>query len=354
MAWDATKPAASAYLVSADLRANWAAIADQALGRNLLGDPEFLIWGAGTSGNAPSWWNISGQTSSDNIARYVATTSITPPSGMAVNLNYASGTLELYQNALSTGDMTTSLKARFAGQAISAGVWVYTASADCKLVMHGPTSNVLSDAIGTGAWTWVTKSLILASSTMTRLGMGVRVNSAGATYVSEPTLVLGPIPPDYPIPGSPVRSAVGTTLSGDPAGLTTDYDGAWTFTHALPFKVERVDIRALTAVTTDNLIVDAQHDNGTSWVSMFSLTSSITKPQLSATSSVKANGAVPDGSYWSRCFEADSDGSGGADTTLSVRVEQVSGTGGKNPNVICRVLSYQPPLQDLRAVGNYK
>ena len=41
-AWDAAKPAASAYFVSGDIRANWAAVADQALGRNLLGDPSLL------------------------------------------------------------------------------------------------------------------------------------------------------------------------------------------------------------------------------------------------------------------------------------------------------------------------
>jgi hypothetical protein len=120
MAWDANKPAASAYFVSADMRANWAAIADQALGVNLLGDPETLIWGAGTSGNAPSWYTLAGQTSDGNIARFVSTTAITVPgSNSAVNLNYSSAAIELFQNVISTGDMTTSIKAALDGQAIS-------------------------------------------------------------------------------------------------------------------------------------------------------------------------------------------------------------------------------------------
>jgi hypothetical protein len=354
MAWDASKPAASAYLVSADMRSNWAAIADQALGRNLLGDPEFLIWGAGTSGNVPSWWNLSGQTSDGNIARQQSTTTITiPGSNNAVSLTYDS-VLVLYQNVLSTGDMTTSIKKALDGQTISAGVWVNTASADCKLVMQGPSSNVLTSAIATGAWTWVTKSLTLASSTMVRVGMGVRVNASGATYVSSPALVLGPIPPDFHIPGAVVRGTIATTLSGDPVGLTTDADGAWNYSHNLPFLVERVDIRALTAVTTANLIIDARHDTGTSWVSMYSATSDTSKPQLSATSSVKANGSTPDGTYTYRCFEADNTGAAPANSTVNIVVQQVAGTGGKNPVVKLRALSFAPPLQGWRAVGNYK
>lgn len=355
MAWNKDKPEASAYLVSADIRANWAALADQALGRNLLGDPDYHIWAAGTSGNAPSWWNISGQTSGGNIARYVSTTSITVPgSNSAVNLNYSSAALELFQNVLSTGDITTSIKATMDGQAISAGVWVHTASADCKLVMHGPSSNVLSSAIGTGSWVWVTKTLTFASSTITRAGMGVRVNSAGATYVSQPTLVLGPIPPNYPMPGVVVRGDVGTVISGDPVALTTDAEGQFVFSHHLPFKVERVDIRAITAVTTANMIIDCQHNSGTSYASIFSATSNTTKPQLSATCSVRSNGAEPDGAYRWRCFAADADGKTDTDAEMNFDVIQVAGTGGKNPTVIARCLSYQPPLQAWRSVGNYK
>jgi hypothetical protein len=189
---------------------------------------------------------------------------------------------------------------------------------------------------------------------MVRLGIGVRVNAAGATYVSEPTFVLGPIPPDYFVPGVVTRGTIGTTLTGDPISLTTDGDTAWNTSIGLPWKVERVDFRALTAVTTANMILDVQHDTGTSWPSIFSATSNTTKPQLSATSSVKSDSATPDGAYWLRCFAADDTGLSPANSTVGISCIQVAGTGGKNPNVKIRALSYQPPLQSLRAVGNYK
>lgn len=355
-AWDATKPAASGYLVSADIRANWAAVEDQHLGRNLLGDPDFSIWAAGTSGDIPSWWNLSGQTSGGNISRFTSTTAITVPgANSAVKLTYDS-TLELYQNVISTGDITTSIKSLFDGQSIAAGAYIYTDSADTKLVMHGPSSDVVSSAVPASTWTWMSNTLQLVSSTVTRVGMGVKINATGDAYIACPTLVLGPIPPDYYIPSPPVIGTVGTVLAGDPLALTTDGDGAFVYSHQLPFRVERVDMRALTGCTTANLIIDCQHDTGTSWPSIYSATSNTTKPQLTSVGSGvdKSDGAAPDGSYWLRCFAADTSGTSPANSTVNLKVIQAPGTGGKNPTIKIRALTYAPPLTPLRAQGAYK
>jgi len=46
--WDATKPATSTALVSADIRNNWTALSQTVGTTNLLADPTFLIWPAGT------------------------------------------------------------------------------------------------------------------------------------------------------------------------------------------------------------------------------------------------------------------------------------------------------------------
>jgi hypothetical protein len=342
MAWDASKPDASAYLVSADIRSNWAALADQALGRNLLGDPEYLIWGAGTSGNVPSWWNLSGQTSDGNIARFQSTTTITVPgSNSAVNLNYSSAALEIYQNALSTGDMTTSIKKMFDGQTISAGVWVYTNSADCKLVLHGPSSNVVSSAIGTGSLTWVTKSLTLASSTMVRLGMGVRVNASGATYVSQPTLVLGPIPPDYYIPGVITKGQIGFQLSGSP--VTTGAEKART-RNLYPWRINAVDINALSATAGSDFRIKLTKFfvEGSCWVEIYS--GSTTYPSLPTGQT--ADRSQPNGSYFARCFTPAE--------TLRVGVDNSSTSGGSNPTVVVYALSYNPPLSSLRTGLSYR
>ena len=360
MAWNQAKPANSDYLVSADVRANFAAVADQALGRNLLGDPDFLIWAIGTCGHAPSWWNIAGQTSAGNIRMVQSTTALTLPAGTnrAPKLTYAA-TLTLFQNVLSTGDMTTSIKRTLGRQSVSAGAMIYTTSNNCKLLLHGPSSEWLSSSVPASAWTWMTRTGILTTSTVTRLGMGVKLAAAGVAYLCQPTLVIGPIPPDQFIPAAVARGTLGTQLSGNPIAVTTDFDGAWNYSHQLPFIVERVDVRALTAATTANMIIDVQHQIGTgaattSWKTIFSATSATSRPQLSKSCSIKVDSATPDGAYRLRCFAADVNGVSSSNSTVNIKLTQACGAGGKNPIVKIRALTYQPPLQSWRAVGNYK
>jgi hypothetical protein len=348
MAWDATKPAASGYLVSADIRSNWAAIADQAMGRNLLGDPEFLIWGSGTSGNAPSWWNLTGQTSDGNIKRVDGTTTDGKSKLMGksgVKLTYDSA-LTLYQNVLSTADITTSVKAPFDGQAVSAAGWVFSGSNDCKLQLNGPASTVLSSAVPASTWTWLTRTLELNSSTMTRLGMGIRLNAAGSACFTCPTLVLGPIAPDYFIPG---ESRYSDTVIG--LAYTTSIPGKGgnliRYRPTKPIRVEGFGVDCMSALSCAyHLGLDKY--NGTSWIENYTCSARAivgpTPPQY--------EGSSFDGAYHARCIEGVHGMTSGlqqdGNRILGVNTAKNSATGARMMFYI-RYLTYEPPLQTWRA-----
>lgn len=335
MAWDQTKPAASAYVVSADLRSNFAAIADQALGKNLLGDPEQIIWAEGITASAPTWWNAT--PAAAQFARFsTSSTSIKVPGGKgATKLTYSASTLTLHQNVLSTGDMSTSIRKSLIGQSISAGAWVYTNSADCKLILQGPSSNVLSSTVTTGSWQWWTQTLTLTTK-FVRLGMGIRLNAAGFAYIASPTLVLGPIPPDYSIPGESRRKELTITVPS-----TTPITGnkiAWRPTY--PCRIDGIAVSAVT-VPTCNVIFDFDKYNGTSYVRVIATGMAI--------NTGAHNEARADGAYDQRCLTRPASAADLTNTLFRLSISKASASGPTNPTFRIAYTTYDPPLQPLRA-----
>jgi hypothetical protein len=337
MAWDASQPATSSLFSSSPLRANFAAIQDQVLGKNLLGDPDFVIWAAGTSGNTPTWWNSTLSTSA-TIGRQTATTSITPPGfGNAVKITYSAGTEKLYQNALSTGDMTTSIKAALDGQSLSGAAHIYTTSTDCRLVLHAASSDVVSSHIQSGSWQKITKNLTVASSTLERLGMGVEISATGNTYISNPVLVLGPIPADFFSPCATYGEYVLQPSANPPsAGAVVRVRPR------LPIRLENTTITTLNAPSCA-LSFTVRHYTGSCWMEAYT-----TSARLSMTGAYES--ATPNNNlYRAYCWDSPSSAEGTADCLLDVFVTKAPASGGKDPVIQLQYTTYDPPLHAWRA-----
>jgi hypothetical protein len=359
MAWDSSKPPASGYLQSAELRANWSAIETQALGTNLFGDPDFGIWAAGSTSNPPSWWNRTTGCAVGGATQTTEATSSGSRRGrggiLMAKMTYQSAKGRLYQNVLSSGDMpSTSHVAmglrKITNNAVSIGAWVYTNSNDCKLMLSDGGTTSLSSAITAGSWQWWTHTMALTTA-MAMLRGGVQINASGYAYVGFPTMVLGPIPPKAPIPCPVSRGTIGIQLAGDPVARTTSPNGIFEYRHNLPWRVDRVDVSCLSAISSGTFTLTIKHYDGTSRREMFTTSA---RPQAAA-----AHFSGTPNKFRDRCFDATTGAADLTDSLMSLFVASTNGHGGgKNPTIMIRTVTYQPPLISLRqgrnGVSGYK
>ena len=329
MSWESDVPASGTQGQAPEIRAQFSAIEDQGLGRNFLGDPDFKIWADGDDAT-PSWWRTSG--AGIVIARE---TSVVKGDVSAFKMTYGSATAWLTQELISDGEKTQAIEDALLGAAFSCGVGIYTSSSDCKVVLGEVATGEYTAAISSGSWQWVKHTLPITAA-MDRLWFGVRLNSAGYVIVALPTVVMGPIAPDFYIPGEARPMALGGQSIGEPP----ETGEIVRLTYKNPFIIDYVRIEAASNATGQALIADVNQVSN----SMFS-----TRPEVAVDAA--GGGATPDGTYAYRCFDS-VHGSGAKILTLNI--DQAPTGGGKNPSVVAYGITYAPPLQAWRAYNSYK
>lgn len=321
-AWVETEPAASSALQSADIRAGWAAI-EEAYGKNLLGDPDFLIWHAGDSA-APAHWQVSG---GPTIARE---TSIVKTLGMSAKITYdGSGDDLIYQDILNTTDYDQV----FDGEEFSFGAWAWSDSSGAYCEIDDGQAQASAQHAGNSAWSWLTGT-ITVDSAADKIRFQGKLDAAGNLYLDQPTVVLGPIPPKKPKPCPTTIIEIGTVLAGDPVATGTE---VFAFSYRRPFLIRYCQLEAISNAGGQAMIVDINHWNGSAWVTAFS-----TKPEIAV--GARSGGQVVDGTYQYRCF------TGGFGTTvedarLGIDVDQAASSGAKNPTILVTALTYRRPLE---------
>lgn len=333
--WDATKPATSGLLVSADIRSNWTALAQTIGGVNLVADPTFLIWPDGDAA-APAHYSLSGVgatiartgTGLGDTVRKVGEFAVKVTSGGG-----ATGVLE--QQLLSTAAYTRA--DYLDGQTVSCGAWLRgVASATAiRLGIYDGVGTTYSSYGANGSWSWVTATRTIdAGATL----LAVRAEATSGTitgYVSGVTCVLGPVSPAYFQPAPVVYRNVDWFIGGtQTTGISKRY-----YISARPAIVKDVQMLVVTPPTGANFIIDVNQ-----WTSsMFS-----TRPTVVATQ--YWGQAAPDTTYSARCLKGSSySGTGSTDqqrSTLILDIDQVgSGTAGSDLYVWVRLLEFARPLE---------
>lgn len=335
MAWDSTKPANSAALVSSVIRQNWDALARTLGGVNLVADPVFLIW-AGGDAVAPTHWVAGGAgvaiartgTGLGDTRRKVGKFCAKVTAGGG-----ATGTLS--QQILPTATFDDFLD----GLSMGLGAWVWTTSVSSVrlYIADGATTTFSSFHTGNGgagAWEWLSFAHVVSASA-TKVEVGISANASTVGYLSGPTLLLGEVPPSYYQP-APVGYG---TLHFPQAGTLSTGTKKGMFAPARPGIVKDVQLRCETAPTTQAVIVDVNTWDGSAFTSMYS-----TRPQIAAAGN--QGGAQPDGTYARRCLSGLHGTSLVAGGLLSVDTDQVgTGTLGADMIVEVRVLQYLRPLE---------
>jgi len=191
-AWDKTKPASGAPLVSADFRNNWAELEKSGNAVTMTRDPVLGVWNAGTTA-APSNYTLAG-TGATIVRTGTGEADTTRQVGKyAAKVTFGSATATLCQDVWSTTTFDTGLR----GRTFSAGLWAKTSTASqvrAQIDDGVGTTNTAYHS-GGGAFEWLTATRTLDTSA-TKLTMCFRVESAGAAYASAYTLVIGALPPD--------------------------------------------------------------------------------------------------------------------------------------------------------------
>lgn len=338
MAWDRTIPATSAALASSPVRANFVAIDQSLMGQNLIRDPYTIIWPAGDA-VAPAHYKIVG---APTIARET-TAGRFKTKGMAPSLT-GSVTGQLIQTILNTTDFDDVWQ----GVPLSWGCWVRsdTASIAKVTIADGITTESSSTHTGGDTFEWLVGTIVLdASATKIEFQMD-SLSVGGKTYFDFPTVVLGLIPPQHPIPP---RVQKGFFFFPESRGDVLVATRVHAVRAERPYIVTNTSLAVKTAPTGAALIVDVNHDEAGVATTMYS-----TKPQIAI--SAKTGGANPDGTYQDRCFQGVTDAEGDDDALLTVDVDQVGSTIiGEDLDITVKTLQFLDDLEAYRgptSIGN--
>ncbi len=339
MAWDRTTPATAAAIASSPVRSNFVALDQSLMGQNLIRDPYLMIWPAGDA-VAPAHYKIVG---APTIARETGAGEY-KTKDMSASLT-GSATSQLIQTILNT----TDFDAVWQGVPISWGCWVRSDTASIATVgIDDGVSPVVSDPHSGGdSFEWLTGTMILdASATKIEWQMD-SLNAGAKTYFDFPTVVIGSVPPQHPIPP---KIDKGVLYFPQGVGVAEVGVRKNSFRAERPFIVTNVSLFVATAPTGAALIVDVNHDQGGTATTMFGGT----KPQIAI--SAKQGGRNPDGTYQNRCFQGGSDTDGADDRQLTVDIDQVGSTVvGSDLNILVRALQFSDPLEayrDTASIGN--
>lgn len=337
MAFDATKPPTSGFLVSSEIRQNWTAIQNTLGETNLLADPTFLIWAAGDT-SAPAHYVLSGTGAAIARAGTGLGDTTRKVGKFCAKVMGGAATAVLTQSLLTT----TSYDDYLDGLVVSVGSWVWSASASAARLEINDGFAATNSAFHTGnsTWQWLTASRTIDLAA-TKLEW--RFNQAAGTtgYVSGPTFLIGETPPGYFVPAPVLYGTIYFPFAGTLATGTNK--GFYTF--ARPAIVKDVQLQAVTAPATQAVIIDVNQGDGTTQTSMYA-----TRPQIAA--AAKFGAAQPDTTYQRRCFTGVS-GASGTNAVLSYDVDQVgTGTAGADLAVQIRCLQYARPLEQFLAAGD--
>lgn len=344
--WDATKPATSGLLVSADIRSNWTALAQTIGGVNLVADPTFLIWPDGDAA-APAHYSLSGVgatiartgTGLGDTVRKVGEFAVKVTSGGG-----ATGVLE--QQLLSTAAYTRA--DYLDGQTVSCGAWLRgVASATAiRLGIYDGVGTTYSSYGGNGSWSWVTATRTIdAGATL----LAVRAEATSGTitgYVSGVTCVLGPVPPAYFQPAPVVAREFSTILAG--VQTVGTYKFRWPVFR--PCLIRDVHLEIVTAPTGANLIVDVNTWDGAAFTSMFTAGA---RPTIVAATG--RGSSRPDSTYARRTTTHMSGTTVPVGSMISVDVDQVgSGVAGSDLVIFVRALEFARPLEQFLSYNDVR
>jgi hypothetical protein len=332
MAWDRSKPAASGFLVSAEIRQNWTALERSLSGVSLLADPTFLIWPAGDAA-APAHWSLQG------AGAAVARIGTGLPDGTRKVGKYAakvtagsSAQAYLAQSLITVANYDDG----FDGVPVSFGAWVHASNANTVRLMIDDGQRTTTSAYhsGDGQWQWLTVAGHVVHEAANRLQALLNVAPGGAGRISGAVFVVGEVPPPQFMPPPVAYGTLYFPLAG-PAQVGARKAE---YVFGRPGLVKDVQLFAKTGPVGAGVIVDVNHWDGAAYQSMF-----IARPQIAA--GTVAGASQPDGTYRYRCFGGGF-GTGIADGLLSVDVDQVGSTvAGADLQVHVRVLQFLRPLE---------
>ncbi len=324
MAWDKSKPAQNSVPISAELRSNWAALAESLGDGNWVANDDLRIWSAGDTA-APDYWTLSG--SGAAVARTGTGLADTTRkvSDFACRVTAGAGAAASLQQKLVPAGASFTRLLFLRNRAFGAGVFVKSANANAVRVglfdgvgaqyspYHSGSASGGPDGDG---WEWLQVGRLL-SGAATMLTLVIDANAGTSFHVSAPTVLFGSLVPDFP---HPCRQQL-VTLGWTHPGTLVAGANILGITHKLhrPGVVLEADLEVITAPTGQAVIVDF-NKNGSS---MFT-----TRPQIAA--AALTGSAAPDGTYAQRCLgrnalvRADVDQVGstaaGADLTAALRV----------------------------------
>lgn len=328
MTLDTSKPATNSLLLSAEARAIATALT-RILHGNLALDSIPLIWAAGDAAWPTHYQAFSG---SPTPARETTIKQF----GMSLKVT-AGGAQGVSGQDLIPATVFPNL---LRGQDFSLGCFVYaTVGAKIRVgINDGIGTSYTIDHVGDSTWRWLTVSRPLDVAA-TRLRAQFECDASQVGYFSGLTVIYGDVKPEHWIPGA---CAHGTLYFPLPGNQSTGTNKA-RFLFARPFLVKDVQLHCVTAPTTQAIIVDVNHWDGSTQQSMFS-----TRPQIAAAGI--AGGAQPDATYRYRCFGAGFGSTPRTDNELTLDVDQVgSGTVGADMSVHVRGLQFTSPLEQIYA-----
>ena len=336
--WDATKPATSGLLVSADIRSNWTSLAQSVGEVNLVADPTFLLWPAGDSA-APTHYSLSGTGATIARTGTGLGDTVRKVGDFAAKIT-SGGSLAaiLEQQLLPTAAFSRAdfLK----GQTVSCGAWERGGSAtSIRLSIYDGVGTTYSGYGGNASWSWVTLTRTIDASA-TLLAVRAEVTGGALTgYVSGITCLLGPVPPAYFQAAPVIYGSWETFLPGaQTVGATKQ---RWLAQR--PLIIRDVQLWILSPPTGSALIVDVNTFDGALYTSMFS-----TRPQIAAGGAF--GGAQPDTTYARRCMTT-----GGVGSILSIDVDQVGSTAaGSDLAIQIRYLMFARPLEAFLDYGDVR
>lgn len=217
MTWQRTRPPASGFLVSSEVRGNWQALDGGALfGVNLSRDPLFQH-----SAGINKFWTESGTGATiEKTGAGESDTEDLDLGGYACLLTYGSATAYL------TETLHATLPAYYQGKDFSLGGMVQSGSSNAARLFldDGVSKSYSSYHTGGGAdeWLYLTKTLDGSAS---ELSWGLELVS-GTAYVAGLVPVFGPVPPLlYSPPSNPLYVSSDTALTaGRPVVLAEQYN----------------------------------------------------------------------------------------------------------------------------------
>lgn len=330
--WDKSKPASGGGFVSADHRANWAALA-ASIARNWSANDDFRLWSAGDT-SAPDYYSLTGAGAAIARAGTGLGDTNRKMGDFCAKVTAGGGAAATLQQRLlaSSGTVTRS---GMAGMDFGFGVWVKTSTAtSCRIGCYDGVGTSFSGYhTGGGAWEWLSGYRSVDASA-TELTLRVSGVASSVFYVSALTGLHGTVAPDYwqpcqieviSIDFPPYvtgNCSTGTAIGGRRIPMTR------------PAIVRETMLICGTAPATQAIIVDI-NKNGTTMYS--------TRPQIAAAATTGS--ASPDSAtYSTRCLARGD--------YLTMDVDQVgTGTTGADLTAQVRAHVYVRPQDGLVAVG---